>query len=857
MTLNKSGFINKVMQGLRSIGYTDDFLQSNYDFIDYIGEQELIKVDVAAFHSDSPSYKTACIGATYLHNDSEIDKFISLGAPVLLTRGKDEIVKVWIAEAEHKFSYKEQFAFSHIQNFFNARRDEWRPEAFSRLKDSTSFQKTGSYDLYDFGLIPHLELHIQSKLDELLGRSIEEFLNSYKHLVSKNGLDDSKSKALFAIVFELLSAKIIHDKRELRDKLDSDRIPAASFINHKKLGKLISGFPKESHVLFDILSERIKSGVHLQNISLDTLAYVYENTFVSQATRKTLGTHATPPYIAELVINLLPLEELLVTPSGLIIEPFCGHAPFLVSALHKLKNISMTRGEKYHHADSLPSRLRGIEVDSFAREIAANSLNLANYPFEFNWDIQSGDIFNDPSILGADNSRNIIVCNPPFERFSKNEKHEHVRPTLDFKSAEAANLIIDTNPLSLGLILPKSFLNGRSYEAIRRKVKDNYDNIEIISFPDNIFLHSEAETVALIASSPRKAEQFTLRNTYIPKSKDKALTLDSPLRWSNSLVFYRKDMDDIVWTNPLLLQLRQLTKHLDVISDICNIHRGFEYKSFDGDYVSNKPRQGYQKAFHTVRDSLYPFWAINPKWMRIQDDIMLYQAHKLPWNQPKIIVNANRTSRGLWRIRAAEEYTGALCYQNFHGLWPNKDTSLPFLSAVINGLVSNLILGLDDDGRRANRIASIGNLPFPNLNSESANIIEALSRSYLEHPITFSIEQSDDFEIFENQRGILRDIDTTILSLYNLGSEMEFDVISRFININISKHKNEPTDFGELIMMRHAILIDKYFEFGLSIDEVRELNLIEYLDDGRYEGFYEKYINSLMFSPIGERNAHI
>ncbi len=43
------------------------------------------------------------------------------------------------------------------------------------------------------------------------------------------------------------------------------------------------------------------------SISVDTLTYIYENTFVSPESRQKLGIYSTPSYVADYVMSQIPI----------------------------------------------------------------------------------------------------------------------------------------------------------------------------------------------------------------------------------------------------------------------------------------------------------------------------------------------------------------------------------------------------------------------------------------------------------------------------------------------------------------------------------------------------------------------
>src|SRR6185312_8888594 len=84
--------------------------------------------------------------------------------------------------------------------------------------------------------------------------------------------------------------------------------------------------------------EKIRKSIHLQNISLDVLAYVYENTLVNDEQRKALSIHNTPPAVASYLVSHLPIEQ-LAQDERRVFDPFLGHGALLIAALERLRTL--------------------------------------------------------------------------------------------------------------------------------------------------------------------------------------------------------------------------------------------------------------------------------------------------------------------------------------------------------------------------------------------------------------------------------------------------------------------------------------------------------------------------------------
>ena len=82
------------------------------------------------------------------------------------------------------------------------------------------------------------------------------------------------------------------------------------------------------------------------------------------------------------------------------------------------------------------------------------------------------------------------------------------------------------------------------------------------------------------------------------------------------------------------------------------------------------------------------------------------------WASPKIFINANASSRGLWRLSAITEVTGALGTQSFHIGFPKSDTISPeVITAILNGTVANAWTFVMGD-KRHNKIETCETIPY-------------------------------------------------------------------------------------------------------------------------------------------------
>src|SRR5712692_8072876 len=303
-------------------------------------------------------------------------------------------------------------------------------------------------------------------------------------------------------------------------------------------------------------------GFHLQNISLEALAYVYENTFVSREIRQAYGTYATPHEVAEFVVRRLPFEAISDPDQRTVFEPFAGHSPFLTAALGRLRSLLPTHVGVAERHEYLVRMLSGIELDSFACEIAWHSLILVDYPNPNGWRIEEANAFTSPKFREFLTEANIVLCNPPFGQFTAQERAQYTNLQAANKAVEVLLRVLETPPLMLGFVLPRSFTDGRSYRAARKRLADVYGNISLIALPDIAFRFSEAETVVLLASDRAATERKWYR-AFVAKHDYEQFWQTGRPTWKDvEHVDTLGGSDPQLWKEPLARNLKEQLKEL-------------------------------------------------------------------------------------------------------------------------------------------------------------------------------------------------------------------------------------------------------------------------------------------------------
>ena len=261
-----------------------------------------------------------------------------------------------------------------------------------------------------------------------------------------------KSRMPTSVAIEVASSgswpsKILHDKdvagfirldltdleevyERLADHYDSQSPRPVAIGGRKKRDALVAA------------AEKIQKFGHCGCVSTEALAYLYESALLDRETRSKLGTHSTPTWLVDYIVGRLRpwIERDIPVGDRRVFEPACGHAGFLISAMRLLSEL-LPAGWHEPRRAYLRKRLRGVEKDTFALEIARLSLTLADVPNPNGWALTEADMFGVDCLEHAVREATIVLGNPPFENFDKNDRREGWLPN---KAAETFRRVVET-----------------------------------------------------------------------------------------------------------------------------------------------------------------------------------------------------------------------------------------------------------------------------------------------------------------------------------------------------------------------------------------------------------------------------
>lgn len=792
-----------MIRALESIGYSKSQIRQNYIYAD-ITEQTPTErcIPLSAFAQNPPSYRNACIGVISSNGTKGAENVVNhraLGAPLVFEINSN-IVSWWKMVDEGLPVQLGEDSVKNIDNIFALNAHSWKPESIFRAKALPATLDIIQLDFIDVGLMPILQKMIRRKLDQLLRDAIVNAVDA----ISKFEKRKPDFQNLFSLLFRFIAAKVLRDRNLTGDWFADDPKIILDGVENYYWQKMISPLRDSFHpkVLL-IIWQSFQSAFNFQNLAVDDLAFIYENTFITDPNRRKLGIHSTPPQIAEYIVRKLPFES-LPQDQRRVFEPCSGHGIFLISAMRRLRELlpSHTSEQEFHKY--FVRNLIGIEIDSFAREVCNLGLMLADYPNPNGWNIYNDDIFTSIVMDKELAKANIVLCNPPFEDFTQSERNKY-EDAIKYiqKPKELLRRVLKKPPQLLGFVLPRVFIQGTSYLDIHGKLANNYSNIELVALPDHIFTHSDHESVLLIAAERKKeiksisifcriVTEYT-RDDFLNKGIEPKPETDE-LKLSAS-----KEKPLNLWI-PRLSRLWKYLEDYPKLGSIVEIHRGIEWniplKGSKGiknrDYLFSKGSgPNLFPGLDKVKTSLQQYYLSSNAYLRIEKNIMRGNAYLYDWGKKKIIANASPIMRGPWRIAAAVDEIGLFATQAFHGIWPKYDLSLYSIVALINSPIANAYVS-SFEGKRSNKKNTIESIPIPPTERINITKIDYYARTISEILKPNIINQSINRSL-EQVRKLLLQIDAEILYAYDLPPYLERELLDTFAGFR----RPIPVDFGE------------------------------------------------------------
>ncbi|MFE3251093.1 class I SAM-dependent DNA methyltransferase [Streptomyces sp. NPDC059209] len=405
--------------------------------------------------------------------------------------------------------------------------------------------------------------------------------------------------------------------------------------------------------------------IDFRGLDPSILSEVYEKTLVSDAQRRKLGTHYTPPALARKMLAATPMET--VSPEErLVIDPTCGSGGLLLAAHDRLRALQPTDWDLRESHRDLTAHLHGYDTDAFAVEIARLSLFLHAVPAGNGWDVKHGDALN---VKLKGNARpSIIVANPPWK--NTNTGGRRSERADDF-------LLWMLNSLRpgglLSIVLPIGWLSNRSSRETRNKVRALCDIFEIWRLPKGSFNSANAAPAVLTARRHEKAagsqgpilfrrviNRGSLESFYKSGRASEVFLTDSLTSSPGDVSLITGPLTD--WANG---------QDFSTLGDVADVVTGPQPKSGILGRTDGTENCQYLK----LSGSLHPFAEADPEDLmsvHFPDDFQTGRG-SAGLGKPKVLTPAASGPDTPWRLKPSIDTRGILVRNSLHMVMPKSD----------------------------------------------------------------------------------------------------------------------------------------------------------------------------------------
>jgi hypothetical protein len=599
---------------------------------------------------------------------------------------------------------QKKIATKDVERFFEINKADFCPGSVFRAKTWARAEGARQLDFVDIGLLPVVEKEAGKRLRQLFEDMLGHTMDALEIDVSK--LSEANAHWLVKANFWLLAGKLLKDKAvprfirlDLRDVEDvfyrvAEHYGAQRIRANGRLTALNGAAG---------IAENFSS---LRSISTETLGALYEESLLSERTRKLLSVHRTPTFLVDFMLAKVSqlIERGLDIHNCRFFEPACGHAPFLVGAVRVLSELlpSTIASDRVARRQFLRTHIGGCDRDSFSLEIARLSLTLADIPNPDGWKLDAVEDMYEGDYLGKKIAANsVIVANPPFENV-KISHHDRDAGDLRFaRSGQAGELlrriIINAMPGTIfSIVIPQTLLDGSSFRRLRKELLSNIEINELVTFPDDVFKFARPETAVLIGRKIKLGEagdsSFKFRRVH--KSEMDAFRNENRVPsgelLSNAAVLANPEHQLLF---PPLSAVWKSTEKLPLLQHVAMVTIGFYfYSEEDPDYpqgeiqISPNKRTDFYQGFRLAERSPDTHLLPRLEWLNQKPAIIRRQCGGTERGHPRIVMNHVRTGIRAWRHKAFIDLIGRPATDAFLLISPIAvNWSLEVLWAIANG----------------------------------------------------------------------------------------------------------------------------------------------------------------------------
>jgi hypothetical protein len=691
----------------------------------------------------------------------------------------------WWKQGAQSPEYRESIPANNVERFFQDNLGAFKPDAVYRAKTWGRFRPEYQLSFVDLGLLPLVEEQLGESLGKLVERNVAQLKSSIGWGHVTDDVTDEQGHWLLQTIFWLVSAKILRDKGVERfadlDLKDVEEV-------FRRLGRHYGTGPLviDSGRKLEGLRESARIIGQFSSLSLTTtesLAYVYENTLISKEARSAFGTHRTPSFLVDYVVGNLTdwIEEIPVNDRS-VFEPACGHSAFLISAMRLLTEmLSADKAVPSRRGPYLRSRMHGVDVDSFALELARLSLTLTDIPNPNGWDLEPQDMFLGDRLAARAKKNTILLANPPFDNFTPQEQQQyrdqHSGVRFVNKSAEMLWRTLPHMPEGgvFGVVLPQSILHSDNARDLRQFLSSECELREICLFPDKVFSFSDAESAILVGRRRSPGGQSEVRYCRVRERGIDQFRSNYAASTTRTVRQSRFSTD-----TSFSLRLPELEEVWNACADnptlavVALVGKGLEYYGTDlpsgSRTYSDDEFTGGHRGFVVFDRGLQLHELPKMHWMNLEPAVIRRPVSGTTIGVSQVLLNYAPASRGPWRLKALIDRLGHPVTSNFITVRPTAPACpIEVVWAFLNSPVANAY-AFSHLGRRHNLVGDIRKIPIPDARSFEA--VERAASAYL-------AAASSEMAPAKLERLLLR-VDAEVLKLYSLPLDLEQRVLGLF-----------------------------------------------------------------------------
>lgn len=799
---------------LKRCGYGDARLATPFRF-------DRTAIEVVAFAGKPWDNWSACLAAVDLKGESRASaaKVASLGVTSVFVCGEHSI-DWWGLGAKGPTTSK-LIKWNQLEGFFRDHEAELAPRAIYDAKLRRPSAKSTQLTFFDVGLMPAVEKERGETLLGVVRNEIDKFHDELGDRIKS----EQDWEHVYRAVFWLLTAKVLNDKGVPNfihvNLLDVDDV-FARIGRHHGVTKSLPPFGSKGLAAMERVAGRLSPMGSLADVSSESIAYLYEHALIDKAAhegktdpdakplsvRKRRGIHGTPSVLRDhMLAQLWPLIDDIRPADRTVLEPACGHAPFLTGMLRWLRDWDAS-GEPVRTHVFLRDRLVGLDDYAFARELAKLNLTIADAEHKNSWTIKDGDMFAPGVLRRHAANAHILLSNPPYESFvkvgAKRYQNTDEPVTAETQGVEMLKRTLPHLPAGgvFAVVMPVGVLHDKESRPVREELLRDFDLSEISVFADNLFEHSELEVAVLLGRKKKpRTKPRALMYRRVRKAGMAAFKERLAFSWEREVLpdrFARSEGADL-----RVPELDEIWGYLlpgPTLHDYATIGQGLAHKGRDlpdGSWTIHEPaKRGDTLGFAGISEDLSIFLRPSLVGINIADEVLLHVRFGLPSGHPQVLLNYARVSRTQWKLKATVDEGGHALTSRFSAVRPRDNgPSVLYLWALLNSPLANAYSYCRLDGWDI-LVGTMRKMPVPPRSFSHDAAIEYAAARYRALAIAKTKAKPASADLFtpsdppggpvptENEvRAALLAMDAAVLRAYDLPPRLERQLLDLFTGV--------------------------------------------------------------------------